>query len=1538
MDGSQKWAIACTREALEDYGYPKRPLDLDRTAVILGNALGGEKHYLTALRVFFPEYAHELAESSSFAALPEGLRRDITRELREGIGKHLPPITEDSMPGELANCIAGRVANIYNFHGPNYVCDAACASAMAAISAAAEGLIHNDYDLAVSGGIDRNMGVTSFVKFCKIGALSATGTRPYAEGADGFVMGEGAAIFLLKRLADAERDGDKIYAVLRGMGGSSDGKGKGITAPNPIGQKFAIERAWQNAGLPLATATYIEGHGTSTRVGDVVEVQSMAEALGSFHLPAHSVALGSVKSNFGHLKGAAGAAGFLKTALALRDKVLPPSLHCGHPSPDIDFAHSPLYVNTELKPWTVPPDGVRRAGLSAFGFGGTNFHAVLEEYIPHRLNGNGKRSVAVGEIPPKTETMTMTVTTTNTKDVTGNSPANFSSKAPLRGALLIGAASEAALAERLRAVEKEAKAGHAPAPAAPAESDLRAPERLAIDYANAAELAEKAASALKALAANQPAVWKALRAQGIFRGHGPAPKVAFLYPGQGSQYVNMLQPLRAAEPIVAETFAEADRVMTPLLGKPLSDYIFVDKADGDAVAKAEEDLRQTAITQPAVLAVDLALTRLLAAYGIEPDFAMGHSLGEYGALVAAGGLPFADALEAVSARGREMTRFAPEDKGRMAAVFAPINEIERILKTVNGYVVIANVNSNHQAVIGGASKPVEQAMEAFQKAGYDVSPLSVSHAFHTTIVASASEPLRRVLARLHLQSPRLPVVANTNGEFYPAGPDVVPQMLDILAQQVAAPVQFIKGLRTLYQAGARMFVEVGPKKALQGFAEDVLGEGGDIISLFTNHPKVGDIVSFNQALCGLYAAGLGSAAAEALPASATVSVPAAAERSETAKPVSPAPAERMPSLPTQPVNGDHYTELGRLFADVLERGYEIYHGQKPAPAALPVTITGAALGLPGTDHVFDDGNIARILRGDQFIDSIPARFRRDMLDKHITRLVKSDNGGRFETISDVADVIKLAGRGGAFDLESEFGVSADRKAALDRVTQLAIAVGLDALRDAGIPLVLRYKTTTRGTQLPDRWALPDALRDDTGVIFASAFPGYDSFADEMSRYHADRGRREQLAALESLQARAAETNGHSVLGQEIDRRVAELRAAIEKEPYVFDRRYLFRVLPMGHSQFAEFIGARGPNTAVNAACASTTQAVALAEDWIRAGRCRRVVVVSADDITTDNLIGWMGAGFLASGAAATDEVVEEAATPFDRRRHGMIIGMGAAGLVVESAEAARERGIQPICEVLSAVTANSAFHGTRLDVQHISRVMEDLVAKAEARSGIQRHQIAPRTVFVSHETYTPARGGSAAAEIHALRHVFGDTADQIVIANTKGFTGHAMGAGVEDVVAVKALETGVVPPVANFKEVDPDLGALNLSKGGAYPVEYALRLGAGFGSQIAMTLLHWVTTKDGVHQSPNALGYAYRIADTAAWKAWLTRIAGHPSADLEVVSRTLRVRDQASAARVAETAKESRPSMAQAPVPVQVPAQVTVPVSAPAPRLRRLRL
>ena len=618
--------------------------------------------------------------------------------------------------------------------------------------------------------------------------------------------------------------------------------------------------------------------------------------------------------------------------------------------------------------------------------------------------------------------------------------------------------------------------------------------------------------------------------------------------------------------------------MTPLLGKPLTEFVFVDPTDANAVAKAEEDLRQTEITQPAVMAIDLALTRLLAAYGIQPDMTMGHSLGEYGALVAAGAMPFKDALEAVSARGRGMTQVSMGDNGRMAAVFAPLGEIERVLKAVDGYVVIANINSHTQAVIGGASKAVEQAMEILQKAGYNAVPLPVSHAFHTSIVAPASEPLRRVLERLHLESPHIPVVANVNGEFYPRGPQVVPQMLDILARQVASPVQFIQGLRTLYDAGARVFVEVGPKKALQGFAEDVLGGDPDVLAVFTNHPKVGDIPAFNQALCGLYAAGLG---------------------------------------------------VGQ---GVEDRPGGLSHD-------LPVTITGAALGLPGTGRIFDDGNVARILRGDQCdrrdSDALPpshARQAHHPPGEEATRAGQPSNrsttcrrdqaGGprrRFRPGEGIWRFHRAPGRSGPRHATGDGG-------GVGRAARRRHSAG-DALQDHQ-----QGHAITRALGIAGRHAR--RYRRD----FRFGFPGL-RFVRGL-KWNATIQTAPAATSWPCWRActRAwRKRNGDSTMGQEMARRIDDLRAEMVREPYSFDRRFLFHILSMGHSQFAEFIGARGPNTQINAACASTTQAVSLANDWIRGGRCRRVIVISADDITTDHLIEWFGAGFLASGAAATDE-------------------------------------------------------------------------------------------------------------------------------------------------------------------------------------------------------------------------------------------------------------------------------------------------------------
>ena len=985
----------------------------------------------------------------------------------------------------------------------------------------------------------------------------------------------------------------------------------------------------------------IEGHGTSTRVGDVAELASLTEAFSGAHLAPGSVALGSVKSNIGHLKAAAGAAGMLKATLALREKLLPASINFERPNPNVDWGTSPFAVNTELRDWEVAPGGTRVAGVSAFGFGGTNFHVVLEEHVPGQLEGNGRTSVSV---PASTSAA-------SAEPKLGGASAH-EAKAPLRGALVLGTSDRSGLSTRLRGVAEAAGRGEAPPRRAPDEADLRAPERIALDYGDAAELGQKAELALRALDGDSPAAWSALAARGIFRGSGPPGKVAFMYTGQGSQYPNMLGELRRREPIVAQAFEAADAVMAPLLGdRALSELIFVDTDDPEAVAQADAELRRTEITQPAVLTADLALTELLGAYGITPDFVIGHSLGEYGALVAAGVMSFDDALVAVSARGSEMASLRVGDPGAMAAVSASLAEVEEVLAEVDGYVVVANVNSSSQLVLGGATSAVQDAMAKLGQRGREAVQLPVSHAFHTKIVAAVAEPLRAALRRLRLASPQIPVVANIDGSFYPMGPGSEEQIIDLLGRQVASPVQFVTGLQTLHDAGARLFVEVGPKRALWGFAADVLGE--DAVSLYTNHPKLGDLTSFNHALCGLYAAGLGIGRAQ----------PSGPALSAAAKPRPLADDTKPPAPDTKPATDDDtYRELGRMLAGVIERGRALL-GEGDDTASEPVVITGAALGLPGVPQMFDDANVARILHGQQLIDVIPSHLRHEILDHHITRLVKGEDGGAaFEAIDREGDVIKLAARAGALALADEFGVPADRVAALGRETQLAIGAGIDALRDAGIPLVLRYKTTTTGSQLPDRWVLPESLRDDTGIVFASAFAGGNDLTEELNSFWADRSRHEQLDRLREIHARLSE-NGAGIENDagiglaEVQRHIHELELEVTEQPYQFDRRFLFRVLSMGHSQFAELICARGPNTQINSACASTTQAFALAEDWIRAGRCRRVIVIAADDVTSEHLLPWIGSGFLASGAAATDDVVEEAALPFDRRRHGMLLGM-----------------------------------------------------------------------------------------------------------------------------------------------------------------------------------------------------------------------------------------------------------------------------------------
>jgi malonyl CoA-acyl carrier protein transacylase len=861
LEETQKWALVASHQALMDYGYPRRPLEPSRVAVILGNLMSGEKHYITGLRIRFPEYQAALEAAPAFRALPKETQAALVEGMRASIHARIPTSTEDTLPGELANVIAGRIANIFNFAGPNFITDAACASSLAAFQVAIDGLNNDHYDAVLTGGVDRNMGPDGFVKFCKIGALSPDGSRPYDEGANGFVMGEGAAIFLMKRLADAERDGDRIYAVIRGIGGSSDAKGKSITAPSPIGQQRAIERAWKNAGLSPATASLIEGHGTATRVGDVVEVGSLNTLFSEFNLPVGHIALGSVKSNVGHLKAAAGAVALLKTLYALHDRILPPSINFQRPNPQIDFAHSPFKVNNSVRPWEMPRDQVRRAGISSFGFGGTNFHVVIEEYIPgllisHPSGFPGVELKPAGrDEPQRPSPAPLPVVTPVQAPIIQKEP----EAAPLtetpafyRGLLFLSAETPGELKQALVDMVTQARQGSLPASAWPSPGALRKPERLAMDYSDLADLIKRAEKTLKTMDAEAPNAWQSLAGQGIYRGHGEPGKVVFLFPGQGSQYANMLRDLCAVEPIAADTFREADQVMTPILGRPLTSYIFVDE-DPTSLKEAEEALKNTVITQPAVLTANVALLRLMAKFGFKPDLVAGHSLGEYAALVAAGVLSFPEALEVVSNRGRAMAKVSLDDNGCMAAVSAPLPEIERILKTVEGYVVIANINSPVQSVIGGATAAVDAAIAAFTAANFQAVKIPVSHAFHTKIVAPASQPLREVISRMEIRQPQIPVIANVNGEQYPTRRE---EILDILGQQVASPVQFVHTMETLYANGARIFVEIGPKRVLNALAVDNLKDHSDVTMLATNHPRKGGLASFNEALAGLYAAGV----------------------------------------------------------------------------------------------------------------------------------------------------------------------------------------------------------------------------------------------------------------------------------------------------------------------------------------------------------------------------------------------------------------------------------------------------------------------------------------------------------------------------------------------------------------------------------------------------------------------------------------------------------------------------------------------------------
>ncbi|MGJ3246529.1 MAG: PfaD family polyunsaturated fatty acid/polyketide biosynthesis protein [Elainellaceae cyanobacterium] len=380
MDRSQKLALLSTREAFQSSGYHERSFDRRRVRVIMGTSIP-ELQEIGSPRLYFDQVAESFQRSEVFCTLPKDVQQQIITQARDAINRDIPPCSEDSMPGGLPNIVAGRIAFCFDIQGGNVVLDAACAASLAAVDHAINSLRLGEVDMVIAGGADTAMSPASYVGFCKTYALSSKGSYPFDARADGFVMGEGAGILILKRLSDAEHAGDTIHAVIRGVGSSSDGRSRGITAPKLEGQVLAVRNAYAEAGIDPSTVGLIEAHGTATDLGDATEFASLADVFGA--TPRNTpLYLGSVKSMIGHLKAAAGIAGLLKAALSVREAQIPPTLNFESPNSKINLDDSPFTINTTTCPWVHTATTPRRAAVNSFGFGGTNFHVIVEAYDP----------------------------------------------------------------------------------------------------------------------------------------------------------------------------------------------------------------------------------------------------------------------------------------------------------------------------------------------------------------------------------------------------------------------------------------------------------------------------------------------------------------------------------------------------------------------------------------------------------------------------------------------------------------------------------------------------------------------------------------------------------------------------------------------------------------------------------------------------------------------------------------------------------------------------------------------------------------------------------------------------------------------------------------------------------------------------------------------------------------------------------------------------------------------------------------------------
>nr|WP_301364712.1 type I polyketide synthase [Streptomyces xanthophaeus] len=747
----QLLALEISARALGDAGYGKdRAFDRSRTSVVFGAEAGTELAGAYGLRALHPAYLGELPAE---------------------LDEQLPRLTEDSFPGILANVIAGRVANRLDLGGANCTVDAACASSLAALDLACRQLRDHDSDMVLCGGADVHNGINDYLMFASVRALSPGGRcRPFDAAADGIALGEGVGALVLKRLADAERDGDRVYAVIKAVGAASDGRSLGLTAPRPEGQRRALERAYARAGVTPGEVGLIEAHGTGTVVGDSTELAVLTELFTASGAEPGSCALGSVKSQLGHTKCAAGLAGLIKAARAVHTGVRPPTLHIDTPNPAWRAETSPFSFDSEARPWPVPAQR-RFAGVSAFGFGGTNYHAVLAGH-----GGSAEPRHGLEEWPAEL----------------------FCFRGEDRRA---AGRAMARLAARLEENDAAGRPWALRDLAAETAAAAPGPVMVAVVAGDLDELAAR----LKQARTFTPGAGVHVREETAEPG-----KVAFLFPGQGSQRPRMLAGLFTAFPALRELL---DSAPPPVVSAMFPPAAFT--AEGRTAQRAA--VTDTRIAQPALGLAGAAAHLLLGELGVRPDCVAGHSYGELTALWAAGAYDTESLLRLSTRRAEAIVAAAGADPGSMAAVSAAPQEVREIAARTG--CVVANHNAPRQCVISGPTAAVSRALTALHEAGFSADLLPVACAFHSPVVAGAAGSLASELATTPIRTPHTEIWSNTTADRYPTPPE---DIRSLAARQVAEPVRFVEQVEAMYAAGVRTFVEAGPGRVLSGLVGRIL--------------------------------------------------------------------------------------------------------------------------------------------------------------------------------------------------------------------------------------------------------------------------------------------------------------------------------------------------------------------------------------------------------------------------------------------------------------------------------------------------------------------------------------------------------------------------------------------------------------------------------------------------------------------------------------------------------------------------------------------